>query len=298
MTASMSRADWLAEEIRADREYALRCAESDDPIERVQASRRSREADAKQAELEALADGAHLSLRLTGRGIRHHSAPLAVVKGLIQQIETLADEFGADMLVAPAAAGSHVIEVTAAHEPSLFEDDARFDPQVAFTDAAHVLLALAPPPLGDSERWEASVEQVASELSPAALLAARHFVEVLADHHVTVDLGLRSRRSAGRAHLTDEGAAFVRRVLSNVERDVELVEYSGVLSGFTKGSGRFEIEVDGDEVSGRVPKSLRTAADGVPIGSRVVVSVEKVTTTLRSGSIREHLRLVDISQLS
>lgn len=298
MTASMSRADWLADEISADREYAVRCAESDDPIERAQASRRRRDADSKQAELEALADGAHLSLRLTGHGIRHHSAPLAVVKGLMQQIETIADEFGADMLIAPAAAGSHVIEVTSSYEPSLFEDDPRFDPQVAFTDAARVLLDLASPPFGDSERWEASVEQLASDLSPAALLATRHFVEVLADHHVTVDLDLRSRRTGGRAHLTDEGAAFVRRVLSNVERVVEPAQYTGVLSGFTRGSGRFEIEVDGDELSGRVPKSLRGAADGVPIGSRVVVSVEKVTTTLRSGALRDHLRLVDINQIN
>lgn len=60
MTASMSRIDWLAEEIRADREHGDRCQNSDDPIERAQAARRLREASEKQQELEHLSGGARI----------------------------------------------------------------------------------------------------------------------------------------------------------------------------------------------------------------------------------------------
>lgn len=293
MTASMRRVDWLAEEIRADHEYGDRFQHSDDPVERSQAERRLREAADKQIELQQLSGGARFSLRLTGSRIESNRAPVAVVKGIAQQLETLAEEFGAEMLVAPAASGSHIIEVTGSPQASLFPDDPLYDPDEAFAAAANVLVGLSPP-RGDQQRWEGDVEQVASDLSPAALLAARHFVEVLSDYHLNVDMELQRRSGQSRVRLTTEGATFVRSVLSNVARDVEAVRHVGVLSGFTKGSGRFEIEVDGVEMSGRVPKALRSAAEGIPFGSRVVVTAERVTTTLRSGAVREHLRLTSI----
>jgi hypothetical protein len=293
MTASMSRVDWLAEEIRADREYGDRFENSDDPVERAQAVRRLREAVDKERELHRLSGGAQFSLRLTGTPIEGNLAPIAVVKAITQQLENLADDFGAEMLVAPAAAGSHIIEVTSSPQGSLFPADPQFDPDEAFAAAAGVLVALSAPG-GDQQRWEGTVEQVASDLSPAALLAARRFVEVLSDHHLNVDMQLQRQNRQSNVRLTSQDATFVRTVLSNVERNIEEVQYVGVLNGFTKGTGRFEIEVDGDEIAGRVPKSLRSAAEGIPFGSRVVITAERVVTTLRSGAVREHLRLISI----
>lgn len=293
MTAAMSRVTWLAGEIRADREYGDRYHDSDDPVERAQAVRRLREADDKEQELHRLSRGALFSLRLTGKPIEGNLAPIAVIKAITQQLENLADDFGAEILVAPAAAGSHIIELSSSPQGSLFPSDPTYDPDEAFAAAAGVLVGLSAPN-GDQQRWEGAVEQVASDLSPAALLAARRFVEVLSDYHLNVDMQLQRQNRQSQVRLTSQDATFVRTVLSNVVRNIEEVRYVGVLNGFTKGTGRFEIEVDGAELAGRVPKVLRSSADGIPFGSRVVVTAERIVTTLRSGAVREYLRLMSI----
>jgi hypothetical protein len=297
---TMPQANWMLSEIADEEEFARRFANSDDPVQRAQAERAVRSAERMREALNALSVGARVSLRLTGRSIENHNAPIEAVAGLIGRLRDLASDFGADVLVAPASPGSHIIELTGPAERSLFEHERYdLDPDTPMADLARVLLDLASPHVPDEDAWATRLEHNASELSQQSLLATKGIVEVLTQHHLTVEVELASRHRSGRARISELDAAFVHRILSDVDRVETRETIEGALVGFTEGSGRFEIrpENSAELVTGRVPAALRRAARGIRIDSRVRGEIDLVETRLRSGATRIHRRLVSIAAL-
>lgn len=297
MSETLTHEQWLEFEISLDEQYAEQHAESADPVERAQAERRRRDAEVKKAELAAARSTPHLALRLTGRPIETNNAPISLVKELVSRLETMADEFGAEVLIAPAAPGSHVIELTGPQERSLFEDGSAYDTDAPFGAFARSLIDLARKPNSRSdEEWEQSIQESVAELTDAAMAAARGLVDTLSKSHVNLGIRLTGRAGSAEASLSDASSAFVHRVLNDVRREVRRVQVQGILDGFTRGTGRFEISTRSGLVAGRVPRSLRSAADGIEIGHEVTAEIDKTTTTLKSGGTRVSHRLVSLER--
>lgn len=295
MSETLTHEQWLEFEISLDEEYVSKHVESTDPVERAQVERRRRDADAKRAELATVREAPHLALRLTGRAIETNNAPISLVKDLVSRLEVMAEEFGAELLVAPSSPGSHVIELAGPRERSLFLDGSEYDTDVPFGALARSLVDLAPKPNNRSEEeWEQSIQESAVELTDAALAAVRGLVDTLAKSHVNLDIRLTGRAGSAEASLSDKSSAFVHRVLNDVQREVQRVSLDGVLDGFTRGTGRFEITTTSGLMAGRVPRALRSAADGIEIGSPVVAEIDQTTTTLKSGGTRVSFRLVSL----
>ena len=297
MSETLTHEQWLEFEISLDEEYVSKHAESTDPVERAQAERRRRDAEAKKAELSAVRGAPLLALRLTGREIEGHNAPIAVVKEVISRVETMAEEFGTEVLVGIAAPGSHIIELTGPQETTLFQDGSVYDTDALFGALARSLVDLAPKPNTHSdEEWEQSIQESVAELTDLAMGAARGLVDMLAKHHVNLDIRLTGRAGSAEASLTDKSSAFVHRVLSDVQREVRRDVVLGMLDGFMRGTGRFEITTASGRIAGRVPTALRSAADGIEIGSQVVAEIDMTTTTLKSGGTRTSYRLVSLDR--
>ena len=283
MAETITRAAWLRLELEAAEDFLLRHADSADPIEQAQVTRRRREAAAHREELSRLDGSSMISIRLSGAGIEGSNAPVEAVKEIVQRYGQIADEYGTDVLVAPAESGSHVIRLVASAQGQLPSFD-------TFAEAADAVIGLSPDTLRSGESLEEHAFGHAADLTTGTLRAVRHIVAVLARLRIDAEFDLVAPGRGARVRIRRDAANDLDRILGDLEQETVDLRVDGVMRGFTSLGGQFEIEAD-RLYKGRVPNALRGAGNGIPLGSTVRAVIEQITTTFQSGEHRVRYRL-------
>jgi len=289
MADDMTREHWLAFEIELAEEFIRRNADRPDPIYQSQVAGRRRELERHRAELESIAAGPALEFHLAGKGIEGHNAPLDVVRSVVQRYGEIADEFGADVLVAPAAPGSHTIRIVAPRQQRLGEFD-------TFADAALAMIDLSPDAVDRDETLEQHTLDRAADFTSRTLKSIASLLKVLATNGIDVELDLTSTERSAHVRIGRDHANTLVRILEDVDQQVRDVAVDGTLSGFTLHSGRFEIDTATRSYHGTVPKARRAAAQGIAFGSQVHAVLEEITAQLSSGELRVRYRLKQIER--
>jgi hypothetical protein len=286
MAETITREAWLRLELEAAETYLARFGDSADPVDQAQVTRRRSEAAAFREELAQLGGRSSVRFRLAGHGIEGNNAPVDLVKEIVHRYGQIADEHGAGVLVAPASSGSHVIEFVAPAQTPL----PTFD---TFAEAADAVIGFSPDTLASGESLEQHALIHAADLTTATLLAVSRLVAALAKHRVDAVVDLESPARKAQVTFRRQAANDLDRILRDLHQVTVELEVRGLLRGFTALGGQFEIEAD-RAYRGRVPKALRAAASGIPLGSEVRALIEQITTTLQSGDHRVRFRLKSI----
>lgn len=233
--------------------------------------------------------GGAFDVRLSGRPVHGSNAEIDVVTAVVRQLSEIADEYGAEALIAPSRAGSHIISVVTPDQLELIE------PGAAFADAMSTIVSLGER-VGSSE-FEPHVLAVAADYSPGTLRAVKGLMGTLAERGANAEFTLTSPARTARVVITAAMANNIHRTLDALNQDTVERILIGDLMGFTEFAGRFEIQVPGEAepYRGHVPKALRATARGIPLGSPVTAVVEEITIRLPSGDHRVRYRLRSVA---
>jgi len=292
MNETITRAQWLREEIEDAQRYIALPHTDGDPVAQAQVNRRARELVELRRELARIESGERrTSIHLEGTGIIGNDAPLALVDTIVHRYGQIANEYSADVLIAPSATGSHVINIVG---PA--QDQFPLDAPDPFAEAALALISMSPEMLGRGKVLEERAREAAALLSNPTFVAIREMMNAISVHNVDAEIDMVSRGRTSKVRIRRQDAQDIETIMRNLSRTVDEVVVEGILRGFTEGSGRFEIESD-RPLAGRVPLELRSAAEGIALGDRVRAKLEQVTTTLPSGDDRVIYRLRSIEQI-
>jgi hypothetical protein len=212
------------------------------------------------------------------------------VKEIIHRYDQIATEYGTEILVAPARAGSHVITLVGPLQQQL----PTFN---TFAEAAEAVIGLSPDMVQAGQSLEDHTLSHAADLTAATLGAVRQLMGALSRLKVDAAIELSTGERSASVRIQREAAGAIDRLLKDVEQQSVLLRLEGVIRGFTALAGQFEIEVSNRVYRGTVPTAMRAAADGIPLGSAVQAEIEEITTTFRSGDQRVRYRLQSISGL-
>ena len=288
MADTITREAWLRLELEAARDYVARFGDSADPIEQAQVSRRGREAKVLEDELGRRGGAPVVTFRLVGPAIEGSNAPPELVKEVIQRYDQIATEYGTEILVAPARAGSHVITLVGPLQMEL----PTFN---TFAEAAEAVIGLSPDMVQAGQSLEDHALSHAADLTAATLGALRQLMGALARHRIDAEIELETQERSASVRIRRDAAIALDGMLKDVAQHTVPRHVQGVMRGFTALAGQFEIEAPDRVYRGRVPKAMRAAADGIPLGSAVQAEIEEITTTFQSGDQRVRYRLKSIA---
>lgn len=288
MAETISREAWLQQELAIETSIYERAAASSDPDDIRVAELAARRVQLIQGELADLLGPVTWSMRLTGGRILAHSAPIEAVRALYDQVDVLADDFEAEVLVAPSVPGSHVLKFEPAHQLEMVE------PNRSFKDLAETVIAFSPQVTPDTDG--SAVAERAAELSPVAVRAVQNMMKALAASNLNVEMSLTGDSRTIKARITHGEASLLDLWLSKMSRTTTVDTVEGRLDGWTRGSGTFEIVVAGETIRGRVPARVRAQGVGLRIGDQVRAEIETTITSRPTGPGRK-LRLQSISPI-
>lgn len=268
-----SRLGWLRQEIMVAQTRLEALAAGTTTDEWTEADRRRARLDLTQAQeqLAAALGGGTLRLRLTGGAVHGHTIQASALTSVISPLQGLAQDFGGDLYLGQTQAGSYV--VTLLPHPQLQLLDGSPLENVGYVIAAMI-------DASSVDEAEATVEEIASELSLEAVRSLTAFTRGLTDNHLSATITWSSPGGSQKEReLSSQASNRLLLALRNAEVDREQIEIEGeLLLGDISRRPRFAIRTDeGIEMRGSVPPAVaRTQVRGIAVGDRVSARLEVI----------------------